>query len=109
MNIENLEKLLGKITFIGVFGLAVACSSCSSYGVKTRIGCPPVSPITNYPNPFDLGTHNANEKKGQVYTCKAGLIDIVHVRKSADYTKVFSEKIFNHLINGREKFFSSND
>ena len=103
---ESLEVVLkeGIVTLL-LTGLTLACSSCSSHGVKVRVGSLPYpGPTTNFPNPSNLGVHNSSEKKGEVYTCEAGLIDIVHVRKSADYTKVFSEKIFDNLMKGKEKF-----
>ena len=50
----------------------------------------------------DLGQHgyrpNLSERNGLVYTCKAGHIDIAHVRKAADWTAFLAAKTFHTLI-----------
>ncbi|MBN1787989.1 MAG: DUF4056 domain-containing protein [Sedimentisphaerales bacterium] len=63
---------------------------------------------TNFPDPGNLGLHcykfGLSEKNGIVYTCKAGHIDIYHVRDAADWTAFLSAKIFKHLSNNDTKF-----
>ena len=45
-----------------------------------------------------------SEKNGQVYTCKAGHIDLAHLRKSADWTAVLAKKTFKCLMKDKRKF-----
>lgn len=50
-----------------------------------------------------LGQHgyrpNWSEKGGMVYTCRAGHIDIVHLRKAADWTAFLAAKTFQQMKN----------
>ncbi len=63
---------------------------------------------TNYLDPNHLGVHryrfNLTEKNGIVYTCKAGHIDIYHVREAADWTAFLTAKTFKHLNNNDAEF-----
>jgi len=60
---------------------------------------------TRFANPENLGRHNSrSEKNGQVYTCKAGHIDLAHLRKAADWTAVLAEKTFKHLMKNETEF-----
>ena len=63
---------------------------------------------TNFLDPRHLGVHrykfNLSEKNGIVYTCKAGHIDIYHVREAADWTAFLTAKTFKHLNNDDAEF-----
>lgn len=63
---------------------------------------------TNFPDPEDLGRHGYryswSEKNGIVYTCKAGHIDISHLRKSADWTAFLAAKTFEQLMKNETVF-----
>jgi len=61
---------------------------------------PPPGP--RFEDPNNLGKHsyyfNPFERNGIVYTCKAGHIDITHVRWTADYTRYITERIRKTLM-----------
>jgi hypothetical protein len=63
---------------------------------------------TNYLDPRHLGVHHykfsLSEKNGIVYTCKAGHIDIYHVREAADWTAFLAAKTLKHLNNNDSEF-----
>jgi len=76
---------------------------------RIRLSCYASSTIgTTYTDPNHLGLHGyksrGSEKGGIVYTCKAGHIDIPHVRKAADWTAYFAEKTLQHLRKGKNEF-----
>jgi hypothetical protein len=56
----------------------------------------------------DLGVHGYysswSEKIGIAYTCKAGHIDLAHVRKSADWTAYLAANILEELKKNETKF-----
>jgi hypothetical protein len=56
----------------------------------------------------DLGVHGYysswSEKIGIAYTCKAGHIDLAHVRKSADWTAYLAANILEQLKQNETKF-----
>ena len=69
---------------------------------RGRIGCYPTATwTTNFRGLKELGEHgyrhDISEKRGIVYTCKAGHIDITHVRKAADWTAYLASKIRHQL------------
>ena len=77
---------------------------------KIRFGFYPSSTIgTNFIGPEKLGQHSYGwalfENNGIMYTCKAGHIDITHLRLSADWTAHLAAKSFRHLTN-QDKSFS---
>ncbi len=105
--IKHSKGILRRVAFGLTLALAsVLFSACASQGVKWRLGSVPKSIATFYLDPYSLGTHNSFFEKlgGQVYTCEAGLIDIDHVRNSADFTHLYSKKIFNNIMKGQEEF-----
>lgn len=67
---------------------------------------PPPGPRFSDPN--NLGRHsyhfNPFEQNGIVYTCKAGHIDITHVRWTADYTRYLTKKTRETLMKNRKGF-----
>jgi hypothetical protein len=56
----------------------------------------------------DLGRHgyrpNWSEQNGIVYTCKAGHIDIAHLRKATDWTIFLAAKTFQQIKDNKTKF-----
>lgn len=58
----------------------------------------------------DLGRHgyrfNWSERNGIIYTCRAGHIDIAHVRKAADCTGYLAAVVLAHMQQGRTQFQS---
>jgi len=101
----GLEKIVKNLDYSAVIGLAFA-SGCISNGIKSRIGSYASATVaTDFQGLKDLRTHgSAFEGRGQVYTCKAGHIDMAHLRKSADWTKYFADESFKHLIKEDEEF-----
>lgn len=76
---------------------------------RIRIG---YLPSTNFSTDFldiqNLGQHgyrpNSSEKNGLVYTCKAGHIDISHVRKAADWTAFLAAKTYQQIKRNETEF-----
>ena len=56
-------------------------------------------------DPHNLGTHgyynSLKEHTGIVYTCRAGHVDLAHVRKSADWTAYVAERTLAMIRSGR--------
>jgi len=76
---------------------------------RIRMGTYASSTIgTRFPNSAALGRHGYkyswSEKNGIVYTCKAGHIDIAHLRKSADWAAFLAAKTFRKLMNNETEF-----
>lgn len=102
---EKLEKKIKTFLCAGAIGLAVACSSCSSQDVKSRLGCTPtIKMFRSFPDYDNLGIHNSSEKNGLVYCCKAGHIDLAHLRKGADFANVYTKKFFTYLMSNEKEF-----
>jgi len=63
----------------------------------------------DFPNPEKLGTHHfgfsLNEKNGMVYTCKAGFIDIGHLREAADRTAYLAAVTYRNLMLKKSEFW----
>ncbi len=63
---------------------------------------------TLFPDPNELGEHgyciNLSEKIGVVYTCRAGHIDIGHVRKMTDWTGFLAARSLEQIEKGNAKF-----
>lgn len=61
-----------------------------------------------FADPSDLGKHNfaaqRGEKNGMVYTCKAGFVDLGHVRESADRTAYAYNLIYQNIMMGKTQF-----
>ncbi len=59
-------------------------------------------------DPTDLGPHgyrfDGTEHSGIVYTCRAGHIDVAHVRKAIDWTGYLAAVALEHLEAGRTAF-----
>jgi len=85
-------------------------SGCHSNGKpRLRFGCLPApTPRTRWPDPNNLGPHcynyNPLEKGGILYTCKAGHIDLTHVRTVADTTRYLVMKTHETLMKNDIEF-----
>jgi hypothetical protein len=122
--IKKFNKSLISLGFIGAISLT-GCMNIKGpvfeinhgryiknlYDRKTpsRLGVRPVPSIaTNYLDLKNLGKHSylgkGSEKNGLVYTEKAGIIDISHVRWCADTTAYLSAKFYENLQQGKEEF-----
>jgi len=76
---------------------------------RIRMSCYATSTIgTTFSNPRRLGAHaygqSKSEKNGIIYACKAGHIDIGHLRKGADWTAFLAERTLEQLTNNKAKF-----
>jgi hypothetical protein len=104
MGLESLRCLAYPLAF----GLALGCSSCGigvSYKPKGRLGCTPALNFRrNFSNPNKLGKHCSTEKNGLLYSCDGGFIDVAHLRKSADWTRILSERTYDSIMAGEKKF-----
>lgn len=105
-----MKSVSGKI-LNGIAGLSllVFASGCDLSAPKPRMGTLPTPPPgPRFSNPDNLGKHsygfNLIEENGIVYTCKAGHLDITHIRWSADYTRYAINKIRESLLNKADGF-----
>lgn len=103
---KSLQKIICSTVAIT---LTVTVNGCDA--PKPRMGCLPTStPGSRFLNPYNLGAHSYDyrnvlfEKNGIVYTCRAGHIDITHLRWAADYTKYLADKTYKTLMNNRTGF-----
>ena len=103
---------ISKIMGIAGIGLVIFASGCNFGAPRIRMGSLPTPPPgPRFSNPNSLGKHsyrfNPFEQNGIVYTCKAGHIDITHVRWCADYTRYLVKKTRKTLMK-KGKGFSFN-
>ncbi len=87
-------------------------TGCGVGPPRPRIGTLPTPPPgPRFEDPNNLGKHsyrfNPFEKNCIVYTCKAGHIDITHVRWNADHTRYLAKKIRKALMK-KSRGFSFN-
>lgn len=88
--------------FTGVF-FVIFLAGCDISAPRPRMGTLPTPPPgPRFEDPNNLGKHsyyfNPFERNGIVYTCKAGHIDITHVRWTADHTRYITERIRKTLM-----------
>ena len=96
--------------FIAVAMALMAVAGCSLRGPRARIGH--LSTATfgiAFPDPNRLGKHSYgwlsfSEAGGIVYTCKAGHIDLDHIRGNADATRFLIKKIRKTLSKNKKDF-----
>lgn len=82
-----------------------------------QVGSRPQMRISDYfgnplgirlPDPNDLGRHCVDrcrgEKLGLVYTCRAGFIDLGHLREAADRTHYLSRRVYKKLMASKTSF-----
>ena len=121
-------KQYGLAVFVGVLalagtgcqlipdrGLSVPASEMVHQGIATepriRFGCYPTSTLGTVYLSENLGPHGYQyhpfEKNGVVYTCRAGHIDITHLRIAADWTAYLTAKAF-HSIMDSDPYFTFN-
>ena len=105
VTMEMLKSLVKRM-LIGIAGLAllVYANGCDFGAPRARVGSLPTPPPgPRFSDPNNLGKHsygfNPFEENGIVYTCKAGHLDITHLRWSADYTAYAVGKIYETLMN----------
>ena len=112
IRVEFMTLRLLDVTFLSLLLLAaLGCQGGPDAKTPPRIrgGYYASSTVgTNFLDPEHLGAHGYrhswSEKNGIVYTCKAGHIDISHLRKSADWTAFFIAKTFEHLKKNETEF-----
>jgi len=100
----------GKAACLGM-AIALVATGCSfSGGPRARIGYLPTATFgILFPDPDKLGKHSYGtdffgEVGGIVYTCKAGHIDLDHVRGNADDVRYLVKKIREALSKKRKGF-----
>jgi len=81
-----------------------------SFGFSEKISTPTTAvgsiptptPGMIFSSPGDIGKHNYSNSKGEgngiVYTCKAGHIDLGHVRSTADWSRYAFEWIYHEIL-----------
>jgi len=111
IKVLSLKAIIEYASVLSVMVLPVV-GGCTLDAPKVRLGCLPTSTFgVPFANPDDLGKHSYSfsffEKGGIVYTCKAGNIDIDHVRGSADLTRYFIKRVRKNLLK-KGKGFSYN-
>ena len=87
-------------------------TGCGIGAPRPRIGTLPTPPPgPRFEEPDNLGKHsytyNPFEKNCIVYTCKAGHVDITHIRWNADHTRYLAKKIRKALMK-KSRGFSFN-
>ena len=79
-----------------------------NFSPRIRYGAYPTSILgTPWAGP-KLGTHGyyyrASEKNGIAYACRAGHVDIMHVRIAADWTAYLVGESYKHILQGDPSF-----
>lgn len=100
---------ISKLKGVAGIGLVILASGCNISAPRPRMGTLPTPPPgPRFVDPYNLGRHsyyfNPFEKNGIVYTCKAGHIDITHLRWSADNTKYLTKKTRETLMKNKKGF-----
>ena len=107
-----LKKILSCTIAIGFVVFFISGCQMDISAPRPRMGSLPTSTAgIVFLNPTKLGSHSYYftpfEQNGIVYTCKAGHIDIAHVRWNADYTRYLTKKTRNAILK-KKKGFSFN-
>ena len=95
--------LAKKLYCLSILGLVILANGCGLHFPRTRMGTLPTPPPgPRFYEPHELGKHSYRfspfERNGIIYTCKAGHIDITHLRWSADNTRYFIKKTSKTLM-----------
>ncbi len=95
--------------FLSVFCFVLLANGCDINAPRPRLGnLPTPPPGPRFYEPDSLGEHSYQhslfEKNGIVYTCKAGHLDIAHVRGNADHTRYLIKKTRNTLMKKGDGF-----
>jgi hypothetical protein len=98
---RSTDWCLGSVVLV-----TLVCAGCRNpEKPRYRLGClpfPGLFTLHDLADPDDLGTHryeqalpllSGEEDRGILYTCRAGFLDLAHVRDSVDRTKYFFERI----------------
>lgn len=85
------------------------CGLTGLTGPRARLGYVPAATVgVVFADPDNLGPHasvySPFENGGLVYTCGAGVLDIDHIRGSADLTRHFVGQIRETLTKGQKQF-----
>ncbi|MBP8604372.1 MAG: DUF4056 domain-containing protein [Phycisphaerae bacterium] len=111
--LTGLTLLLQKAAVcLGIAALLTAGSGCGLTGLtgpRARLGYVPAATVgVVFADPDNLGSHAAVyspfENSGLVYTCGAGVLDIDHIRGSADLTRYFIGRVREALTKGQQQF-----
>lgn len=98
------------ISYIALIIVLASASGCSlTGGPRVRAGHLPTDTHgIEFPNPDKLGKHSYGlalyEVGGIVYTCKAGHLDLGHIRGNADNTRYLVKKVRNALTKNSKSF-----
>lgn len=98
------------IYFAFIFSALTALGGCNTGNrPRSRMGSFFGSPGgMSFPNPEKLGPHrfkfSMNEKIGMVYTCRAGFIDLGHLREAADRTAYLTSVTYDNLMQENNEF-----
>ena len=106
----NLKSIRINVCFMAVSLAAVVLGGCQ-VGSRPRLR---VSDFfgnpwgMRYADPNDLGRHCLDacrdEKLGLVYTCRAGFIDIGHLREAADRTHYIAQITYKNLMQSKTNY-----
>jgi hypothetical protein len=105
-----MNKIVKSITLAGIAVSIALLNGCMITGQpRARLGSyATATPGTNFIGIDDLGRHCYGsflfEHNGIVYTCRAGHIDIAHLRIAADYVRYLYNKTRKHLLNEDSEF-----
>jgi len=94
---------------LSILDLVILANGCGFHAPRTRMGTLPTPPPgPRFYEPHELGEHSYRfspfERNGIVYTCKAGHIDITHLRWNADYTRYLVKKTRKTLMKKGKEF-----
>ncbi len=98
------------MSYIGLMLVPASMTGCSfTGGPRVRAGhLPTATHGIEFPNPDKLGKHSYGitlyEVGGIVYTCKAGHLDLGHIRGNADNTRYLVKKVRKALTNNSKAF-----
>jgi len=104
-----LKRILNGIAGVG---LVIFASGCNIGAPRPRMGTLPTPPPgPRFADPNNLGKHSYHfspfEKNAIVYTCKAGHLDITHIRWNGDHTRYLIKKT-RKTIHEKEDGFAFN-
>jgi len=93
-------------------GLSCPAEELTRQGLRSepriRFGCYPTSTLGTFFLGDDLGSHAYHfspwEKNGMVYTCRAGHVDIIHLRIAADWTAYLAARSYQALMDNDAHF-----
>ena len=106
-------SIIKAAAYLAIAFFIITSLGCSlDGGPRARVGYLPTATFgVRFPDPNRLGTHSYgfgfSEVGGIVYTCRAGHIDIDHLRGNADTTRYLVKKIRN-VLSKNAKGFSFN-